>query len=669
MNQQPLIPHGAPISGSSPLPIAPPEHLWDRDALLAALYRDLKVGTAVLLHGPSGIGKTALAAALAADYLADGVLWIEATDDSIRSLLNRAVRAYGVDPASFEDSSLDIQLQVIRDLLHRYRPFIVLDGQVNVDAAREFVRSCASGIPLVLTQTKLAAGPWTPHEVGPLSISATIEMLGTASGSAPELSQLAEILAGHPLAITIARRHLGIRGINPPDFWAQIAPVPPGEANRAAGVLMAAYRLLPSTLQGLLLLVGASFTESISEELLSDVAGAPVNALRPAVAQLVARGLISERASGCYVIYELVQAFAQASLGGKKQATQDRHLRAVLTYIRRHADEPDHLADEIETILAAGLYAAQNNQPDTLRELTGLLDSFASQRGFTQEITWLESLLEQPDLADQGFLGQAEPITEIIPELEIAREEANSLFSEPLIEAIPQPETAASQQDVIETSAPVEEDTALQEPLSDAELEELELDEEPAAEVVRPAPPTTEAAAQYSQALDSYQANGSIEDELAALQALAELNLQQENVAGVLDYIDKGMALAQQSDNPRREGELLIILGDLQTTLGRYQGAEDAYREAISALRPVEAWDDIADTLEKLGDVYLLQDRSQDTASVWEQTVPIFERSNRQAESVQMLGRLSDLYADQLQWREAIANRTRALEQARTPGR
>ena len=173
-----------------------------------------------------------------------------------------------------------------------------------------------------------------------------------------------------------------------------------------------------------------------------------------------------------------------------------------------------------------------------------------------------------------------------------------------------------------------------------------------------------EAIAQYQQALEGYQADGNVQDELAAIEALAKLNLNTERYDDVLAYLDRGMTLAQEADNPQREGEMLCILGDLQHDLGRLDGAEMAYREAISALRPVEAWLDIGLTLEKLGRIYMKQRRVDEAIGVWQQSLPIFENEGRWDLLRRVLNLLGDVNMRQMNWSQSEAYYTRALETA-----
>jgi tetratricopeptide (TPR) repeat protein len=97
-------------------------------------------------------------------------------------------------------------------------------------------------------------------------------------------------------------------------------------------------------------------------------------------------------------------------------------------------------------------------------------------------------------------------------------------------------------------------------------------------------------------------------------------------------------------------------------------GAETAYKEAINAFRPTEAWLNIGLTLDKLAFLYWEERRYEDALAMWEQTLPIFEREQRTDLLRDALDRLGDTQAELLQWDKARASYTRALELTQSTG-
>ncbi len=706
MNQQPVISHEAPVHDIERLPVAPPAQLIGRSSDRDALQRVLLAGGAVLLHGMSGIGKTALAAALAADHTeqSGGVLWLEGTNDTLLSLLNRVARAYSLPPASVGDDVASHTANV-RAVLQENRPLIVLDGYLRIDAARVFVRDCAAGTPLLLTYSQPAAGSWTQHAVTPLEPDNALALFVHLTGDAidadmTELAALSDVLAGHPLSIQVAARQVAGGDVSPGDVLAHMPDMPPGDKNRVMGVLMAAYRLLPSDLQGTVMLLGSAFAGGATDELLADVSSAPVAAVRARMRQLVAFGFAAEHMQfdqPYFTAHELIQEFAQAFLRGKKRllTMQARHMQGLLTYLRRHIVEAetidyDRLASDMRSVIAASVYAVGIDKLDYVRELAQLLEpdsdsSFVAVYGFQPELDWLKYLIDHPQAASEGVLGRV-----VEPAAPAAEEER---------EFVPAEEVTSS--DEVEVVSPFQEqDTVQAQSLADVGLEpvDLEPEQETFAETALEATPKTVPAppealpeagqppdagavqmpgqaaskqsdqageiARYAEALESFQADGNVEDELAAIQALAKLNLESANYEDVLRYVDRGMSLAQEADNPQREGELLVLLGDLQFSLGRLEGAETAYREAISAFRPTDAWLDIGLTLDKLAELYLEQDRLHEAIDLWQQTIPIFERVKRPDLVRLSLDALGDTQSELMEWKKARASYAEALQLA-----
>ncbi|HVO43514.1 MAG TPA: hypothetical protein VMT34_12865, partial [Aggregatilineales bacterium] len=94
-----FTPHGAPIRDAKLLPVQAPAQVIGRNRELASMHVTIKAGSAVFLSGEPGIGKTALAAVLAAAYIASnpgGVLWFNVVEDDMDQLAGRVGRAYGV---------------------------------------------------------------------------------------------------------------------------------------------------------------------------------------------------------------------------------------------------------------------------------------------------------------------------------------------------------------------------------------------------------------------------------------------------------------------------------------------------------------------------------------------------------------------------------------------
>jgi len=319
--------------------------------------------------------------------------------------------------------------------------------------------------------------------------------------------------------------------------------------------------------------------------------------------------------------------------------------------------EPEPLSAEQDT-LPAGLDYATDLEP--LDEANAAFEDLASVLEHIAEAPVEEFAEDQPqepveDLAEEPVEAQTEAQVEAPVEAEAEAQVETPV--EPPSEAAPLAESVAPP-----PSMP--EEPSASAPLSRAEAARLRHLAQDAADM----PDAETRIAYYAQALDTYHADGNVSDELAALEALAALSLERSDYESVLNYVDRGIALADQLNDPLREGKLLILLGDLQAQLGRTEGAEVAFQEAIRALRPSEAWSEIGQVLDKLATLYLDTGRPEDAIAVLEQAVPIFERVQQPDRLAEALDILGEAHASLLDWPNARRAYRRAVALARAAG-
>lgn len=99
--------HERPAKSAAELPVTPPTRLVGREAALQQIYPPLKEARAVFLHGPEGVGKTAIASTLAAAFAQQpgGVLWLNVdANTTLENLLVRIGRAYNVAEIALSDN-------------------------------------------------------------------------------------------------------------------------------------------------------------------------------------------------------------------------------------------------------------------------------------------------------------------------------------------------------------------------------------------------------------------------------------------------------------------------------------------------------------------------------------------------------------------------------------
>jgi tetratricopeptide (TPR) repeat protein len=376
------------------------------------MHVTLKVGSSVFLSGPSGIGKTALASILATAYIASnpgGVLWFNVLEDDIKLLIAKVGRAYGVNALTANGEDWSNNAEIIRALLEKNHPLVVLDGLIDLDAAREFARSCAVKVPVIITNELAAAGPWTPMDLEALSEADSQALFRYYSGLqdnryAPDIEGLSKFLGGNPLAIELAAKLITTDDKTPGELLTEL-PSTTGQDTQYM-MMSVVFKRLPPPVQALLLVLAATPTGTATAEFIGDLSNVPAANIIPWMRQLVTRAVARELViygQFAYSLHESGQIYARRWLEQyqRLQMTENRALQAMLTYVKRHAHntttDQDRLAAEMDNILGMAAFATQTGQGDAVREfiraLTQDAGEFVTLRGFQPEIDQAKKLL------------------------------------------------------------------------------------------------------------------------------------------------------------------------------------------------------------------------------------------------------------------------------------
>jgi tetratricopeptide (TPR) repeat protein len=426
--QKLLKPYGAPVHDARLLPVQPPGQIIGRDRELVSTHVAVKAGSSVFLAGPSGAGKTALAAVLAAAYIASkpgGVLWLNVPEDDFRHLVARVGRAYGLDTYTAAGGDLSKHSATVRGLLEKNVPLIVLDGMVDLNATRDFIRHCASGIPVIMANEEYGAGPWTPIELGPLSLGDAQALFGYYSGLQDasyqaDIEGLCKFLDGYPMTIELAARQAAVDNMMPAEM---LTTLPSSTGRDSQQIVMAIiFKRLSSAVQGMLLVLSVAFEGTATAELIGDLGNVPAAQVVPLMRQLVAHGLARESmvyGQATYALHETAQRYAVAWLKNYQRLSgvEQRMLQSVVAYVERHAhDTPadhDRLAAEMGNVLGAAAYATEQQKSEMLEQLISAVEkqagSFVAARGFQPELEQMKKLMTLLK-TDTGQM-QAVPIT------------------------------------------------------------------------------------------------------------------------------------------------------------------------------------------------------------------------------------------------------------------
>jgi tetratricopeptide (TPR) repeat protein/energy-coupling factor transporter ATP-binding protein EcfA2 len=698
----------APAREPAALPVMLPIKLIGREAALAQVYAQLKENRPVLVHGESGVGKTALAATLASAYTQQpgGVLWFNVDNDTLESLLVRVGRAYDITDVTTTDTPTAM-VGAVAAALMQHKPLVVLDGNIDAQVAAKFITRCADRLPVILIDQDELEGPWTSVELAPLETPQAALLFKQESAlNTPEhdaaVVALVQQLEHLPYTIGIAARAMIASKQNPTTYGnllRQVSTTTNGDIVQA--VLAASFGALNGALQGVILILGATFRGEASAEMLSLISGAPAESVQQAMNMLVQLHLVERvMRSGApyYRLHPITHDFAQSRLEqSNRLADLEQKVRdAAVAYTQRYGTSHDRLAAEMDNLLAAA-----RGQRDLSTQLLNALNSagnFANERGYVYELTRLRGT------------GAATPFPAYPPERtpELAPEDQidiDALF--------------ADDEEDIEDYDDADDDLVFEDELEDdedgetLEEDEEELDEdlyEPVSDPSAPAVPpeiiipfddldglrtalgqarqlgdrrkqveilramgklqttqnlNNEALTTYNEALSIYENLDDRQGTLETLDMLSALMVKTDNAQAAVLNANRGIKLAEELNDNETRLQLLITLGDAREELGESEDAAKTYSQALELARNSGDGQHEAIILYKLGYAQLDSGDPDTAVDTWEQALKMFRTQNKRDYEGRVLGGLGSAYGELGRWAEAINFHTSALYIAR----
>ena len=214
-----------------------PRQLFGRETLQSEVEALLNDGERVLLQGFGGMGKTALAATIAADWLTRGpVLWIKAAQAETDALFEGLARPFNAQQA-IAAATGQAKIDLLRQLLVASgTALFVIDDAWEGDTLAPIIQALPSNLPLLLTSRhRLPIGK--RRAFAELSAQAALDLLSyhadadfgqpAAEGEAPgDAEMLCRKLGHHAFAIEIAGKTLNVDELRPAELLQRIEDAP-----------------------------------------------------------------------------------------------------------------------------------------------------------------------------------------------------------------------------------------------------------------------------------------------------------------------------------------------------------------------------------------------------------------------------------------------------------
>jgi tetratricopeptide (TPR) repeat protein len=360
-----------------------PSNLFGRDKLLDEVLQLMSKGQQILLHGFGGMGKTALAARLAHDFLKTQkkpVLWLHLGSLSPESVFEALAQAYEAGP---ELSRASDKAQGLREVLQKQQPgLLVLDDAWNAYAVGQVVQAMPKGLPLLVTSRQRLSS-LKRIAVDRLERPAALELLSHHSGhersADPSAAALCELLGDHAFAVRLAGLSLGREQTKPAVLLERIKDAPhelkvPGELSQAgyesvASLLNLSLEALSDGEYEAFLTYGILPNPRASAGFVAACVRRDVGEVEEALLGLAQRGLADRIAKAgsdalSYRLHDLAHSYAQANRLHRSATLS----RAAMGFLEAHKNQVALLETDITNILSAAQTAHdQGRQADLIR--------------------------------------------------------------------------------------------------------------------------------------------------------------------------------------------------------------------------------------------------------------------------------------------------------------
>ena len=352
-----------------------------------------EAGTAVVISGTAGVGKTTLAvyfAHEAATDFPDGQLYVNlrgagpgspaAPEEALRGFLS----AFGLGPDRVPQD-VNAQAALFRTLLAGRRVLLVLDDARDEQQVRPLLPGSAGCLTVVTSRRQMtglaAADGARLLDLDVLSETESLQLLAARLGGERVDDELeaaigvSALCARLPLALSVAAARAAARsGVSLSALAGELRQDNPldaletgDQASSVRVVLSWSYRSLSSPAAAMFRLLGIHVGPDISLPAAASMAGMSRRAARAALGELARASLLTEHRSGRYACHDLLRAYA-AELAHSLTARQSA-MRQFSGFWITTCTPPTRPASTFTRAQAIGLSpAAQGVCPEALAD-------------------------------------------------------------------------------------------------------------------------------------------------------------------------------------------------------------------------------------------------------------------------------------------------------------
>jgi tetratricopeptide (TPR) repeat protein len=679
-----------------------PQRLIGRDELMAEINPLLDRAETVLLQGLGGMGKTALAATLAAQRInGHPVLWQRLgseTPDAVFESIARPFNAQQAIAAAKDEEKRGIIRQL---LLNAQVGLVVLDDAWDGKALNMILRAIPRSLPVLVT-SRHRYGIGNVIKVGELRPEDALETLGYYANmdytGDTNAAVLCQILGYHAFALEVAGRTMNSADLTPNELMKRIADnptrleVPEGFAlegrRNVADLLEASLTLLDNETQRVFLAMGAFFAKRMTAEMLTlyfmdvpevtpqmlaeirwrvpELANRDDIELRriifrqvivpqlhidtsqveKALDKLVMRGLAEreredERNVTHYRLHDLAYSYAKAK---NSEENRRRSLMACLIYITRYK-EPNPanfraLRPEMDNLMNAATWAMGAGLYEEVEVFVDVLYIGGGQAGF---------------LFRQGLYAQS--ITLIEQAIQAASEQGNKYNQGSHLGNLGIAYRNLGR--VEQAIRCYEQALAIRREIGDRQGEGNDLGNLGTAYLSLGQ--LEQAIRYFEQALAISREIGDRYGEGNDLGNLGNAYFILGQMERSIQYYEQSLILIRESGDKLVEGNLLGNLGNVYRNLGQIEQAIRYYQQALSISREVGDRQGEGNRLGSLGNAYSNLGQAEQAIQYYKQALAISREIGDRRMEETCLGNLGNTYADLRQVEQAIRYYEEAL--------